>query len=320
MKSKKLGSSRLICPDTDSASHAFWPYRHGTVTALLMALSSPYSMLFHPSSLDVGRCWGGTGVTVTKGGNTWCQQPPATCSLKLPGKAPSSRWWPKAVRALQRGATVPSHPQVWCTPPHLSDTSSALLFTRHEQQQVIYPMSKQGNPPPKSSLEKPTLCPQPQSEPASFPQRQTQLPQHAPAFWQSPTFSCQSPDSDPGRAPWEGGCCATWPLRNHPAAQHSSIKACFDGWIRAFLCEESFVPLAANISGCIVYVIRHDFLPLIPTGKSHAQLRCFCVRLQRCRQQPVLMDTEAHREIKARQEWFRVQSVPWNNSWYIHIM
>lgn len=91
--------------------------------------------------------------------------------------------------------------------------------------------------------------------------------------------------------------------------QHSSVKACFDDWIHAFLCKESFVPLAANISVCILYVIRHSFLPLIPTGKSCAQLQHFCVRLQSCRQ-PVFINTQAHGEIKARQEWFRVQSVP----------
>lgn len=50
--------------------------------------------------------------------------------------------------------------------------------------------------------------------------------------------------------------------------QHSSVKACFDDWIHAFFCKASFVPLAASISGCILCVIRHSFLPLIPTGKK----------------------------------------------------
>lgn len=141
------------------------------------------------------------------------------CSLKLPGKAPSLKWWPKAVRTiptkpcrtgLQHPRTLRhgAHPQISLT----QATPSALLFTRHKQQQVIYQMSKllvsQRNPPPKSVLEKPTLCPQSQSEPASFPQQQTQLLQHGPAFWQSPTSSCQSPDAKPGRACCEGGCCA----------------------------------------------------------------------------------------------------------------
>lgn len=81
-------------------------------------------------------------------------------------------------------------------------------------------------------------------------------------------------------------------------------------WDPCVFCKESFVPLAANISGCILYAIRHSFLPLIPTGKSCAQLQHFCVRLQSC-QQPVLMNLQAHGEIKARQERFRVQGVPY---------
>lgn len=118
-----------------------------------------------------------------------------------------------------------------------------------------------------------------------------------------------------GLRPWQGtssegvaaqpDCCAAI---LHPPGQHSSVRACFDDWIRAFLCKESFVPLAANISGCIFYVIRQSFLPLIPTGKRRAKLQYFCVRLQCCRQ-PVFTNMQAHWEIKARQEWFRVRSV-----------
>lgn len=226
MKSKKLGSSRLICLDTNPASWSFWPYHCGPVTAFHTALSSPYSLLIYPTSLGATRCQGGTGVIVSNlcgrrvasTGNTWCQQPPSMSSLKLPGKAPALRWWPKAARASPKTpaaqAAVPLPPQAWWTLPNLSDISSTQgpLWGG-----VIYQMSKllvpQRNLQCKLIQEKPTLCPQSQSEPASFPQQQMQFLQHAAAFWQCPT-SCQSPDSDPGKAHWEGGCCATWLQRS----------------------------------------------------------------------------------------------------------
>jgi len=189
MKSKKLASSRLICPDKDPASRAFWPYRHGAVTAFPMALTGPYSTLIYPSSLGVGRCRGDMGMTVTDlcgrkkaiTGNTWCEQPPAMRFLKLPGTAPAPRRWPKAARTspTKPHSVGPQCPRTLRHDAHLQIPPTeaahrALLFTGHEQQQVIYQMSKhlvsQRNSPPKSILERPTLCPQSQSERASFPQ------------------------------------------------------------------------------------------------------------------------------------------------------
>lgn len=69
----------------------------------------------------------------------------------------------------------------------------------------------------------------------------------------------------------EKRCCCTailWTaLVNYSTLMH------FDDWIHVFLFKEPFLLLAANISNCILYVIRHRLLPLALTGKSYAQLQ-----------------------------------------------
>lgn len=137
MKSKTLGLPRLLYPDTDPASRAFWPYRRGAVTAFPTALSSPYSVLIYPSSLGVG----GVGVARAWQWQTFVAERRQSLAIagasSPPQPAPSSYLgkhhpWDGGRRlrgpaqqnpaAWGQSALAPSR---WCAPPNLSDTSSA---------------------------------------------------------------------------------------------------------------------------------------------------------------------------------------------------
>lgn len=149
LTSKKLGSSGLICPDINPASHAFlatvpwccYSIPHGTFKSTFCIDLLQFSQCWTVLGWHSGDSDGPFGGAITV--NSWCQQPSTMWYLKLAGKAPWGVQGPAPQNPAAWGHNALGTLRHEQPTPNLSNTSSTpvKLFTGQQKQQVIYWLS-----------------------------------------------------------------------------------------------------------------------------------------------------------------------------------